>query len=117
MVFRTRSLSPKHRDGAVRPHMSGGAALGRRGLLAMLASLALGRPAVAQPEWPNRAIRIVTIFVAGGSGDTAIRALGAKASEALGQPIVIEPRPGGQGVRPSSVTNLSPHWEVRQTAR
>ena len=80
----------------------------RRSVVASLALAALASPARAQPEWPTRPIRIVTIFVAGGSGDTAIRALAAKAGEFLGQSIVIEPRPGGKGVIAASAVQQAP---------
>jgi len=80
----------------------------RRSVLASLGAVAIARPSAAQSEWPSRPIRIVTIFVAGGSGDTAIRALAMKAGETLGQSIVIEPRPGGKGVIAASAVLQSP---------
>ncbi|MBL8380325.1 MAG: tripartite tricarboxylate transporter substrate binding protein [Burkholderiales bacterium] len=51
----------------------------------------------AQAPWPTRAVRIVLPFAAGGSTDAIARALGAKLSEAWGQPVVIDNRPGAGG--------------------
>lgn len=80
----------------------------RRTILAPLALGTLAFPALAQGTWPSRPIRIVTIFVAGGAGDTAIRALSARVSEFLGQSVVIESRPGGKGVIAASAVHQAP---------
>jgi tripartite-type tricarboxylate transporter receptor subunit TctC len=69
-------------------------ALGRRILLATpLASLAA--PAVrAQPRWPTQPVRIIVPYGPGGGTDLSIRILAPKISAFLGQPIIIENRPG-----------------------
>ena len=59
---------------------------------AMLALSCLA-PAVAQ-EFPNRPITIFVGFAPGGAVDIVARALGAHLQEQLGQPVVIENRPG-----------------------
>jgi len=59
--------------------------------LIMLAALAL--PAAAQ-DYPNRTIRMIVPFGAGGPTDVFTRALGEELRKALGQPIVMENRPG-----------------------
>lgn len=75
----------------------------RRGVLggalgAVLASPFVSTAARAQADWPNRPIRFVSPFTAGGGGDTSARALAARASEILGQNIIIENRTGGNAV-------------------
>lgn len=49
-------------------------------------------------DWPNRPIRWVVAFAAGGAADTAARAIAATAQDELGQNIVIENRTGGNAV-------------------
>jgi tripartite-type tricarboxylate transporter receptor subunit TctC len=59
-----------------------------------VATLPLGAHAQA---WPAKPIRIVIPFVAGGSSDIVGRAIGSKFQEVLGQPAVVENRPGANG--------------------
>jgi tripartite-type tricarboxylate transporter receptor subunit TctC len=68
-------------------------------LFALALTLAGGiTPAAAQDSdaaaFPNRTIRIVVPFPAGGPADTIARFVGARMSERWGQPVVIENRPG-----------------------
>jgi tripartite-type tricarboxylate transporter receptor subunit TctC len=63
---------------------------------ALLALACLSLPALAQ-TWPARQVRIVLPFGAGGSTDAIARTLGQKFSEAFGQPVVIDNRPGAAG--------------------
>jgi len=58
---------------------------------------ALAAPALAQ-SWPARPIRILVPFGLGGSADVAARALQEPLSAALGQPVVVENRPGAGAV-------------------
>jgi tripartite-type tricarboxylate transporter receptor subunit TctC len=64
----------------------------------LIAALTLGH-AVAQERsdasaYPNRAIRIIVPFPAGGPSDIVARVIGQKMSEDWGQPVVVENRPG-----------------------
>src|SRR5258708_39037435 len=55
--------------------------------------------AAAQAEpWPSRPIRWIVPYPPGGGTDLVSRAVGAKLSEYLGQPIVIDNRPGGNTI-------------------
>ena len=72
----------------------------RRSVLAALGG-ALSLPALsrasAQSDFPNRPLRIVVPFPPGGSQDVLARVIGERLSAALGQPVVIENRPGAAG--------------------
>lgn len=63
---------------------------------AQLSVLALGLSsgaAMAQ-SWPSRAISLVVPFPAGGTTDVLARAIGLELSKSLGQPVIVESKPG-----------------------
>ena len=61
----------------------------------LAASLSLG--ASAQP-FPNKPIRIIVPYTAGGTTDMLARSLGQKMSEKWGQPVIVENKPGANGI-------------------
>lgn len=61
-----------------------------------LAACALTRPAFAQ-TYPNKPVRMLVPFPAGGATDVLARALSIKLGEKLGQNVVVENRPGAGG--------------------
>ena len=71
------------------------ALLDRRALLATLAAPSLAR---AEVGWPERPIRWVVNFPPGGAADTLSRILAESIGGRLGQPIVVENRPGAGGL-------------------
>ncbi len=83
--------------------------LGRRALLAAaLCSGALLAHAQA-PAWPSKPITLVVGFAPGGSADIIARAVGQKLSQSLGQPVVIENKPGaGATIATAGVASAAP---------
>lgn len=70
----------------------------RRGLLvAGAASLTLFASAALAQSYPSKPIRIVVPFSAGGGVDTLARLLGQRVSDQVGQPVIIENKPGAGG--------------------
>ena len=72
-----------------------------------LLGLVLAASAAAQ-EYPNKPIRMVVGFPPGGGTDVAARILAPKLSEQLGQPVVIENRPGATGTTAAAQVATSP---------
>ncbi len=64
-----------------------------RKLLAVALTVAAG--AACAQSYPNKAVRLVVPFLAGGSTDIVGRTVGQKLSELWGQPVVVDNRPGG----------------------
>ena len=62
--------------------------------LSAAVALLMAGTAFAQ-GFPNRAIRLVTPYAAGSSPDTIARMIGPKLTEAWGQSVIVDPRPGG----------------------
>ena len=71
--------------------------LARRLLLSVVVLMGLAGAVHAQSDFPNRPIRLIVGFAAGGGNDVFARLVAAKASDILGQPIVVENRPGAGG--------------------
>ncbi len=73
------------------------------------AALLLSIPAIAAGQtYPERPIRIVVPFSAGGSADVFARAVGNKMSEAWGQQVVIDNRAGSGGVIGTEIAAAAP---------
>lgn len=67
--------------------------------LALALAFALASPAaaLAQTAWPTKPIKILVGYAAGGSTDVTARIIAQALSERLGQPVIIENRPGAAG--------------------
>jgi tripartite-type tricarboxylate transporter receptor subunit TctC len=72
--------------------------MNRRQVLSF-AALAAATPAARGQagKWPDKPVRIVVPFAAGGSTDTAARMIAPRLAEALGQQFIVENRPGAGG--------------------
>ena len=68
----------------------------KRTLFAIAAAVALCAPAVAQ-DYPNKPIKIIVPFPAGQASDTITRLVGERLGRALGQPVLVDNRPGAGG--------------------
>jgi tripartite-type tricarboxylate transporter receptor subunit TctC len=81
----------------------------RRAALLAAAAAALPAPAFAQAAWPSRPIRVIVSFPPGGAIDTVTRLIAPSMSEQLGQPLVIENRPGATGtIAAAAVASAAP---------
>ncbi|HSV81820.1 MAG TPA: tripartite tricarboxylate transporter substrate binding protein [Ramlibacter sp.] len=70
--------------------------LTRRTLLATAAALALAGPAAAQ-TFPSQPIKLVVPFAPGGGNDLLARVIAPRMAELLGQPVIVDNRPGAGG--------------------
>ena len=61
------------------------------------AILLLAGAAQAQSAWPTKPIRIIVPYPAGGATDWMARTIGERLSKTLGQPIIVDNRPGASG--------------------
>jgi len=73
-------------------------ALNRRNMLLGSAAAALYGPRASAAEFPERPITVIIPYAAGGAGDTITRLLSHVIERQLGQPLVIDNRPGGGGM-------------------
>jgi tripartite-type tricarboxylate transporter receptor subunit TctC len=71
-------------------------------LSALVAILALLGPAAAQ-DWPAKTVRIIVPFGAGATPDTIARMIADKLQAKLGQPFIVENRPGASGMTGTDV--------------
>jgi tripartite-type tricarboxylate transporter receptor subunit TctC len=68
-----------------------------RALTLAIAMTALSMGSASAQGYPNKPVRVLVPFAAGGAVDTLARLLTAKMSETMGQPVLIENRPGAAG--------------------
>jgi tripartite-type tricarboxylate transporter receptor subunit TctC len=70
---------------------------GLRALAVLGLTLTLPLAAWSQAAWPNKPVRLVVPFAAGGATDQVARLIGTKITHSLGVPIVVENKPGANG--------------------
>lgn len=77
-------------------------------LAAVAMTVAGGVAAAASPAWPQKPVSVVVPFPAGGSTDTIARMLAVPLNEKLGQPFVIDNRPGATGAIGATFVKRAP---------
>src|SRR6185369_12864272 len=65
-------------------------------VIALTAAFAV--PAIAQPAFPSKPLRLVVGFPPGGANDILARLVGAKLQEQWGQPVVVDNKPGANAI-------------------
>src|SRR4051812_27867006 len=73
-----------------------------------LAALTLGAHALAQQPFPNKPIRMLVPFAAGGGTDVLARVLGQKMGESMGQPVIIDNKPGSDTIVAADILAKAP---------
>ena len=80
----------------------------KRVKIVLALALASGAPAVWSQSYPVKPIRVVVPFGAGGPADIYARFLGQRAQETLGQPFVVENRPGAGSIIGTDIVAKAP---------
>ena len=74
-----------------------------------LASMLIASSAFAQATaWPRQSVKVLVPYAAGGLPDTVARVVGQRLSDKWGQPVIIENKPGGNGVISAQALMSSP---------
>src|SRR5262245_42612635 len=76
--------------------------------LALAAGVAAGSAAAQTARFPDKPIKMLVGFSAGGGTDVVARILALKMSESLGQTVVVENRPGASGMIAVEAVTKSP---------
>jgi tripartite-type tricarboxylate transporter receptor subunit TctC len=64
----------------------------------VLSALALGAPSSSAQQWPQRSVKFILPLGPGSGVDISARLLADRLSPRWGQPVVVENRPGGDGI-------------------
>lgn len=76
-------------------------------LLALAATCAMGG-AHAQGDYPNKPLRVIVPYPAGGGTDTIARLIGTQLTQRWGQPVVVENKPGASGMLGNDIVAKAP---------
>jgi tripartite-type tricarboxylate transporter receptor subunit TctC len=77
-------------------------------ILAALLSVTISNAAFCAEAWPSRSIRFIVPYPPGGPTDLMARSMSGRLSEALGQTVVVDNRPGASGNVGAEVAAKSP---------
>ena len=81
----------------------------KKALFALLAaSLTVVLAPQAQAKWPEKPVRLILPFGAGGVADVTSRIMAAKLSDKLGQQVIIENMPGPGGINAARAVITAP---------
>src|SRR6267154_1433563 len=92
MMVQHVSMLP--RGNVMRPHMS----WLTRFTLALVVAFATSAPILAAEPWPQRPVRVIVPIGAGSGSDVAARLFAEKLADRWKQPVLIENRPGADGL-------------------
>jgi tripartite-type tricarboxylate transporter receptor subunit TctC len=82
--------------------------MGRIRLLAAWAGIVASTAAVAQADFPNKPIRLLVPFAAGSGADGSARVIADQMQRLLGQPVLVDNRPGGSGAVAATAVKQAP---------
>jgi tripartite-type tricarboxylate transporter receptor subunit TctC len=86
--------------------------MNRRHLLGALAAASalpgVSRPSLAQATWPSRPLRLVVTFPPGGGSDIIARLIAPAMQARLGQPVIVDNRPGAGGTLAAAMVAKEP---------
>ena len=74
----------------------------------VLLTIASIHNAASAQDYPAKPIRLIVPYAAGGNGDILGRIVGQKLAEALGKPVVIDNRPGANGIMGTDLCAKAP---------
>src|ERR1700744_3952518 len=102
-IFNTAKSRSQHIAEGLLPRLGGGVMLKGWFRLNMVAALALAVHAIAPTaslaeQWPTHPVRWVLPFGPGSGADTAARLITDRLQQKWGQPVIIDGRPGGDGL-------------------
>src|SRR5580704_3500620 len=92
----------------IRPSIEGNFMPNRRQFLATLALAPFAAHSAFAADWPQRPVRIIYPYAAGGSGDAVALMIAARLSEVFGQAFIVENRPGANGIVATETVARSP---------
>ncbi|MFN9489140.1 MAG: tripartite tricarboxylate transporter substrate binding protein, partial [Betaproteobacteria bacterium] len=78
-------------------------------LLIVTGCCAAIQPALAQQAWPQRTVRVIGPFAAGGNTDFTARSMATKFTEMWGQQVIVDNRPGGATYNCSDIAANGTH--------
>jgi tripartite-type tricarboxylate transporter receptor subunit TctC len=76
--------------------------------IAAIACVAFAAPTAAQDSYPSKPIRIIVGYSAGGGNDIIVRVMQPELAKGLGQPVVVENRPGAQSIVAAELVAKAP---------